>query len=208
MKKRIIIADNYPLGKLGYSIVLNEHFKDFDLFFVTNEKELVLELKKRKYELLILSLTTPGKNMLDLVKLAKQKQPSIAVLVNCIYNNKQLAIKFIKAGALGYLCRENSIDELIKAIKTILQKKVYLTSPQTLSILKNPQKTNNKLENLSNREFEIFQLLAYGNSTKNIAFKLNLQQNTISTYRKRLQTKLDINNTIELSRIAQEHGLV
>ncbi len=208
MKKRIIIANNYPLVSIGYNEVFNEHFKDHELHFVSNCNELAVNLNKRKYDLLILSITDPSETILELIKKIKLKHTSISILVNAISNNKQLAIRCIKAGALGYLCLENSIEEFINAIKSILNKKVYLTTYQTKCILSDMHNGNKKLETLSTREFEIFQLLAFGNSTKIIASKLNLQQNTISTYRKRLKTKLHISNTIELSRIALDHGLI
>jgi two-component system invasion response regulator UvrY len=132
------------------------------------------------------------------------------VLVLSIHAEEQLAVRVLKAGASGYLTKENAPDELVKAIRKVVSGGRYISSElaETLAFGLDAASDRPRHETLSDREFQVMQLMASGETLTEIAEKLSLSAKTVSTYRSRLLEKLNLKTNAELMRYAIEKGLI
>jgi DNA-binding NarL/FixJ family response regulator len=138
------------------------------------------------------------------------KQPHLPVLVLSIHAEEQLAIRVLKAGASGYLTKENAPEELVKAIRQVVSGGKYISPglAETLAFGLDAASDRPRHETLSDREFQVMQLMASGKTLTEIAEDLLLSAKTVSTYRTRLMEKLDLKSNAELIRYAIERGLI
>lgn len=206
---KIAIADDHPLMLEGVKKVLNREI-DIEITGEANESGEVLELLHDDLpDMLILDLTMPGKSGLDLLKDIKSMYPKLPVLILSIHPPERFAVRCIKAGADGYLCKSTISDELIKAVRKIVgQKRKYIpveVAEQIISHLNNSERPMH--DALSDRELEILCLIAEGNDVNKIARKLSLSPHTIHTYRSRIKEKLNLSSNVEMTRYVLENNL-
>jgi two-component system invasion response regulator UvrY len=151
----------------------------------------------------------PGDSGLEAIKTIKEHNRKQPVLVLSMHNADQYAIRAIKAGAMGYLTKESAASELVKAVNIVLSGRRFL-SPDVAMALADALQENNthSVEQLSNREFEVFKMLASGKPVSGIAKHLILSANTISCFRSRIFGKMGFHNNLELVRYAVDHKLV
>jgi len=168
------------------------------------------KVKKENWDLLILDLNMPGRNGLDIIKDVKEYRPEIPIIVLSMYPEDQFALRVIKAGAVGYLTKNTSSAELLKAIKTILKGEQYITRSIARLLTEGLRYDSGKLqhESLSNREFQVLLLIASGKSISDIALELSLSVKTISVYRAHILVKMNLKNNSEITYYAFKHGLV
>jgi DNA-binding NarL/FixJ family response regulator len=167
----------------------------------------------KKPDVVICDLNMPGRNGIDALKQIKQISPNLPVLIMSMYPEDQYSLRVLKAGAAGYLNKESIHDELIPAIQTVLLGKKFITPSVTAMILDSFQADAGSSsyfshESLSDREFEIFRLLASGKSVSEIAKQLSLSSSTVSTYRSRILEKMNLRSNSELTRYALEKKLI
>ena len=207
---KILVADNYPLHRMGICQVLEANIPKIELSEVSDVKGMMGQLKLKKFNLLILALSHPGKNIIDLLKAIKLKHPKTPVLVICIYPESIYGYRALSVGASGYITRETPINDLITAVKSILKGDSYISSSLAQNMLSKMSKQNKatSIELLSNRELQILQLMAAGKKTHLIAEETNLSVSTVGTYRQRIFTKLDMKTDAELTRFAIDNSLV
>lgn len=207
---RILIADNYPFHRLGVCKVIENEIPGVELCEVACGVEAQKQLKLKHFDLLLLALSQPGKNNIDLLKIVKHKFPTLPVLVMCIYSESIYGYRALSNGASGYLTRESSQKELVAAVKKILKGDTYISSSVAQNMLNRigSQQKVISVELLSNRELQITQLMASGKKTNRIALETNLSISTIGTYRKRIFTKLQLRCDAELIRFAIDNALV
>lgn len=207
---KILIADNYPLHRLGMLGVIENHIPGVEFTQAGCCKEAEKQLSLKRFDLMILALSQPGKNNIELLKSIKQNYPLLPVLVICIYSESAYGYRVLSSGASGYLTRETSLDDLIFAVKKILKGDSYISSTvaqNMLNRLSTKQKVSS-VELLSNRELQIAQLMASGKKTNRIASETNLSVSTVGTYRRRIFTKLELQTDAELIRFAIDNALV
>jgi len=207
---RILVADNYPLSRLGVALTLKDAFKKTVVLEASNSKEVYGLLKRNPFHLLIIAISQPGKNAIDLLKNVKAKYPKLPVLILCIYPESLYAYRALRMGASGYISRESSSADLIKAASKLLEGGSYVSSALAENMV---SKLNKKVnisshELLSDRELQVLQLMALGKTAKTIANEVNLSVSTIGTYRQRILNKLDLKTNGELTRFAIENALV
>lgn len=208
--KKILIADNYPLSRLGILNSLAKLNQRMETFEASNSKEMYHVLKTERIHLIIMGLSHPGKNAIELLKAVNTKYPKIPVLILCIYPESLYAFRALRKGASGYISRESSVSDLIKAVTKLLEGGCYVSNALAENMV---GKLNKKIdvsshELLSDRELQVLQLMAYGKTAKTIASEVNLSASTIGTYRQRILTKLDLKTNAELTRFAIENALV
>ncbi len=205
---KVLITDDHPVVRQGLKNVL-EACPDIK---VTGEagqgSELLEKVIHNDYDVILLDISLPGRNGLDLLKEIKSINQSIAVLMLSIYPEEHYALRTLKLGASGYLMKSIAPDELITAVKRVAQGKKYITSTLAETLAFNINNEKPLYKTLSNREIEIMCLLAEGKSPSEIAEKLSLSVKTISTYRKRILIKMNIKTTSEIIRYAIKAGLV
>jgi DNA-binding NarL/FixJ family response regulator len=152
----------------------------------------------------------PGRSGLDALKQIRNCYSNLPVLILSIYPEEHYAMRVLKAGASGYLCKNSASDELVKAVQKVLLGKKYFSQYVIEQLANNIDTdfTKSAYENLSNREFDVMKMLASGKSVSHIAEKLSLSVTTISTYRTRIMTKTGLSSNSELTKYAIENQLL
>lgn len=206
----ILLIDNYPLSRLGTLNAIQKELPGSKIKETAVPKEAFLLLKEKKYDLVILALSTPGKTAIDIVKRLLTLHKKTPLLVNCIYPENVYAERILKLGAKGYLSRENPVSDLVVALRKILGGGIYVSDSQAENFVAAIQKKPRlqTLESLSDRELQMLQLIASGKTIKEIATEINLSVTTISTYRQRVLLKLGFKTNAQLTRFAFENALV
>lgn len=210
---KVAIADDHPLMLEGIKKVLTREM-DIQITAEANTSSEVMELVTGHLpDLLIMDISMPGKSGLDLIKDVKVIQPELPVLILSIHPPERFAVRCIRAGASGYICKSAITDELVKAVRKITrEKRKYITS-DVAQVLASQANSNNSdgrplHELLSDREFEVLCLIADGKDVQNIADKLSLSPHTVHTYRSRIKEKLNLSTNVEMTRYALQNGLI
>ena len=207
---RIIIADDHPVVREGVKQMLAGE-SDMELVGEAQNAAELLELfGKRSCDVLVLDISMPGRNGLDVLKELKSEQPHLAVLVLTMHAEDQYAMRAFRAGAAGYVTKDRAPAELIKAIRHIAAGGKFVTPAlaERLAALLGRDEGTLPHEHLSDREFEVLRKIGSGRTLSQIADELFLSPNTISTYRARLLEKLNLRTTADLIRYAITHRLI
>lgn len=207
---RVLIADDHAIVRKGLKQILLEEYPTVTIGEAGDAESLITEVLKEKWDVVICDMSMPGRSGLDALHQIKQMVPDLPVLIMSMYPEDQYAIRVLKAGASGYLGKETIHDELIKAIQTVLLGRKYITSTvaEKLAEAFNTDAEKPLHELLSDREFDVFKLLASGKSVSEIAEQLSLSVTTVSTYRSRIMEKMNMRSNAELTRYAIEQKLI
>ncbi|NOT92519.1 MAG: response regulator transcription factor [Ferruginibacter sp.] len=206
---RIILADDHSFIRLGLVQILKDEYPAAEIKQVADGESLVKEVTLHDWDLVISDLDMPGRSGLEALEQIKLIKPHLPVLILSIYAEDLYAVRVLKAGASGYLNKNSAPDELITAIQRITLGKKYITPEIAEKLLSNLDDDDKKPhELLTNREFEIFKLLALGKTVTQIAETLSLALTTISTYRSRVMEKLSLSTNSELTRYAISHHII
>ena len=208
---RIIIADDHIVVRKGLRLMLLEGFPGATILDVPDAEDLIKRVIKEDWDVVITDLNMPGRSGLDALVQIKQIKPNLPVLVMSLHPEDQYAIRVLKAGASGYLTKDAPPEELIKAIQQVKLGKKYLTASiaeKLTSFFDDEQEEKPLHENLSDREFDVLKMLASGKSVSEIAENLFLSVTTVSTYRARIITKMNLKNNAELTLYSIENKLI
>jgi len=206
--KKIILADDHSFIRLGLIQILRDEYPTVDITEATNGDDLVKEVMTHDFDLVISDLDMPGRSGLEALEQIKLVKPELPVLILSIYPEELYAVRALKAGAAGYLNKNAAPYELITAVQRILQGRKYITPEIGEKLLEQRDLSQKPHESLTNREFEIFKLLAVGKTPTQIADVMALAPTTVSTYRARILKKLDLQTNAELTRYAIQHQVV
>ncbi|MBX2925235.1 MAG: response regulator transcription factor [Chitinophagaceae bacterium] len=199
--KKILIAEDHDIVRVGINFLLKDLFGDVQLTEATTFKELLNQLDKGIYDLLILDINIPGGDNIHMVETIRYRSTHIPILVLSSYDEKTHAIRYLKAGANGYVQKDTRPEEIKHAIKMVMSGEAYASDSLQQNLLKSlysrPAQSH-LLKLLSDREIEIVKLLARGLSPSEIKNLLNIQLSTISTYKARIFEKLGVSNVVKL----------
>jgi DNA-binding NarL/FixJ family response regulator len=207
---RILIADDHTVVRKGLRQILLDEFPTAVIKEVADAEELVMKVMTEKWDVVVSDLSMPGRSGLDALQQIKLSFPALPVLILSIHPEEQYALRALKAGASGYLSKDTAPDELVKAVQKVLLGKKYI-SQSIAEKLANTFSADADLsphEKLSDREFDVMKLLANGKSVSDIAEMLSLSVTTVSTYRARVMTKMDMRSNSDLTKYAIEHHLI
>ena len=207
---RILIADDHAIVRRGLKEILLDEFPSAIIGDASDAEELVEKIFQDEWDLVISDLTMPGRSGLDALKQIKQAFPKLPVLIMSIYPEDQYAVRAFRAGASGYFNKNSIHEELLKAIDSVRKGTKYIT-PSVAEKLADALPADGQLkphQMLSDREFEVFKLLASGRTVSEIAQQLSLSANTVSTYRSRILEKMNLHSNNELMRYAFEQNLL
>lgn len=207
---RILIADDHAIVRRGMKQILLEQYPSADIAEAGDAETLVAKVIEGGWDIVITDMNMPGRSGLDALHQIKQIDPALPVLIMSMYPEDQYALRVIKAGASGYLGKETIHDNLVHAIETVRKGKRFIT-PSIAEKLADAFDTAKKSalhELLSDREFDVFKLLASGKSVSDIATQLSLSPTTVSTYRSRILEKMQMKSNAELARYAVENRLI
>ncbi|HET6256203.1 MAG TPA: response regulator transcription factor [Puia sp.] len=208
---RILIADDHAIVRKGIRQLLVEKYPLATIEEVGDSESLIAKTDAEDWDVVICDLDMPGRSGLDALQHIRLMHPKLPVLIMSIYPEEQYARRLLKAGAAGYLSKDAATEDLSTAVRQVLQGRKYI-SPTVAQIIAGDigQEAVDKAshESLSNREFEIFKLIASGKQVSEIADKLFLSSATISTHRARILAKMDLRTNAELTRYALDHKLI
>lgn len=200
----ILITDDHDIVRLGTSIVIKETIPDAVIHQAIDFKETLKLLHEKKFDMLLLDINMPGGNNIKMVQEVLKIQPDLKILVFSSYEENIYALRYLQAGASGYVHKNSSKEELKNAIKSVLKKGRYM-SPEVSNLYldrltegKSSQLNANPLNRLSNREMDVAKLLINGLSIAEVSKEMNLKNSTISTYKTRIFEKLQVDNLRDL----------
>jgi len=186
---------------------------DIGVSEASDEREALMAIDEKIYDLIVLDLDLKSKSGLELLKQIKRKKPELPVLFLSVYPEEQFAVRALKAGAAGFMSKDAAPEELVNAIRKILRGGKYINesvAERLLSDLNSPAQRTDGMphEALSDREFQILRLFGEGKTVGEIAAELSISVPTVSTHRTRILEKMGMKTTAELMRYAIEHHLV
>jgi len=206
-KRRILIVDDHPMTRQGL-ITLIEGAGDLEVCGQAESAQQALEKSDQGQPHLVLAdITLPGKNGLELVKDLRALHPDLPVLVLSMHDERLYAERVLRAGGRGYIMKQEGGRKILDAIYQVLAGKIFLSESMSAQILENisgrPRRASHSpVEKLTDREFEVFQLIGQGHSTKGIASHLHLSTKTIEVHRLKIKEKLKVKTAAELIRFA------
>ena len=207
---RLLIADDHAIMRDGLKRILEGH-DDFEVVGEAIDGFQTMEwVRKGGFDVLLLDLSMPGKSGVDLIKQIKDYAPKLPLLVLTMHEEELYAVRTIRAGASGYITKESAATLLIEAIRRIALGRLFISPQVAEQLALNLMANNDKLPHtkLSDREFEVFQLLAAGISVTNIAEKLYLSVKTVSTHKTRILQKFGAHSLADLIKYAISHDLL
>ncbi len=206
-RRQILLVDDHPFMRAGLAQLID---KQSDLHVcgeAGNPIEAARRLAAGGVDLVLSDITMPGRSGLEFIKDLQVAHPALPVLVVSMHDEMLYAERVLRAGARGYIMKEAGGENLLRAIRQVLSGEVYL-SPRVASKIvddfsaKKPRGSTSPIEKLSNREFEIFQLIGQGRSTREIATQLGLSPKTVDVHRGNLKRKLELTAATALVRHA------
>ena len=207
---RILIADDHTVVRKGLKQILLDEFPSAKIEEVPDAEGLIKKVMQGKWDIVVSDLSMPGRSGLDALQQIKISNPDLPVLILSIHPEEQYALRALKAGAAGYLSKDTAPDELVKAVQKVLLGKKYISQSIAEKLANTLSAKTDKFlhENLSNREFDVMKLLANGKSVSDIAEVLSLSVTTVSTYRARVMTKMNLKSNSDLTKYAIENKLI
>lgn len=201
---KVLLTDDQLIIRRGVKQILLEDFTFVEVTEIATTAEFLERINKESWDIAINDLYLEG--MMEALKMVKQLQPSLPVLILTSLAGEQFAMKSLQNGASGYLNKDAAAAELIKAVRQVLSGRKYI--PPRLAengLEENPDRLPH--EKLSERELKVFKLLVSGKTVAEIGIILSLQSNTVSTYRSRLLVKMNMRTNADILRYAMEHNL-
>jgi len=212
MSIRVIIADDHKIMRDGLRALL-EMESDIKIVGEAADGQTVLRLARQtRPEVAVMDIAMPGLNSLEATRKITAEVPGIKVIALSMYSDKKFVYRMFKAGASGYLLKDSAFEELVRAIRMVINEKVYvgpgIAGTVVKGYIKKALKTDSSVFSvLSDRQREVLQLLSEGQSAKEIAYQLDVSVKTIETHRNAVMKKLDIHSIAELTKYAIREGL-
>ena len=204
-KYNFISADDHSIVTQGMSFILKDLYNGATVYQIESFSEIIKVLNSTTIDLLILDINFPDGSSLNLLPTLKKIQPDLKILIFSGYDEDIYAVRYLSAGANGYLKKLSSEEEIKHAIKTVMTSGKYTSKNIQDKIMDSYilKKPSNPLEQLSNREIEIAKFLVDGYSNIDVSKLLNIKKTTVSTYKTRIFEKLSIETLSGLIQIFQ-----
>ena len=205
---RILIADDHPLIREGVLKILKSAPEMTVVAQASTADEALDYVKKLEVDIVILDISLPGRSGLELLVEIRTLFPKLPVLVLSMYPEERYAVQALKKGASGYLTKEGAADQLILAIRKVMQGRKYVSAGLAEKLALNLSgDTERSHEKLSDRELEVFRLISVGRTIRQISEQLSLSMSTINTYRSRILEKMNMKSDAELIRYAIQNDI-
>ena len=206
---KIIIADDHPLFRRVLKHALEETSDIEVIGEASNGDSLLSMIKSDNLDMVLLDISMPGKSGLDLLKQLKIENSKLPILIHSVYSEEQYAVRFIKAGASGYLTKESAAEKLAEAIRKIAAGGKYASTAIIEKLAFDFSDSDKPLhETLSDREYQVFGMISIGKSLTEIGVDLSLSVKTISTHRTRILEKMKMKKNAELIHYAITRNLL
>ena len=207
---KILIADDHAIVRQGLKQIVTETRDMIVAGEASNGQELLNKINEDDYDVLVLDITMPGRNGIDVLRQLRAEKPGLPILILSIHPEEQYALRALKAGASGYLTKESAPDELVVAIRKVSSGGKYISASlaEKLAFEFGAGREQAPHETLSDREHQVLCMIASGKTVMDIAQELSLSEKTISTYRSRILEKMKMKNNAELTYYAIKNQLV
>jgi two-component system, NarL family, invasion response regulator UvrY len=208
---KILIGDDHNVVRRGLKMIILDAYPKAIIVEAEDGAILLQKLGLQQWDIIICDISMPGRSGLEIMQLIKDQAPKIPVVMLSMHPAEHYAIRALKAGAHGYITKESASDELILAIKTVTAGRKYITQEiADLLIDNNGDITieNQPHKQLSNREFDVMKMIAEGYKISDIATRLSLSVNTISTYRTRILQKMCVDSNADITKYALDKGII
>jgi two-component system, NarL family, invasion response regulator UvrY len=207
---RMLIADDHEVVRRGLKLILLEEFRDAQVGESGNARETLEQLAAREWDLVLLDINMPGQSGLEVLAEIKRRRPKTPVLILSASTESEYAVRTIRAGAAGFINKQHAADELITAIRKVMSSGTYVSAAvaNQLAYAVKRGAAQAVHEKLSDRELEVFRLIALGKSVKVIAGELALSEKTVGTYIGRIKEKTGLSSYVAITRYALQNKLV
>lgn len=210
MRHEVLVADDHAIIRDGLRKILADTTDLVVAGEASNGNAALEKVRERDWDLVVLDLSMPGRNGLELIRLIKAEKPKLPILIFSMHPEEQYAVRAIRAGAAGYLSKEGDSDLLLPAMRKVARGGVFI-SPKVAELLatdvsahgNNPPHTL-----LTNREYDIFNRIMRGTSLTEIADELSLSVKTVSAHKSHIMVKLNLETHVDLVRYAMEHNFL
>ena len=208
-KIEVLLADDHTIIRHGLKQILADTEDISVEGEAANGNEVLLQVRDRSWGIVVLDISMPGRSGLDLIKILKDEKPSLPILILSMHHEEQYAVRALHAGASGYLTKESDSDVLISAIRRVASGGVHVSNKVAELMVRDIQPTSKPLPHtlLSDREYQVFNMLVTGLGLTDIGARLSLSVKTISTHKTHILEKMNLANTAELIRYAIAHQL-
>ncbi len=206
-KRGILVVDDHPFMRAGLAQLIERQADLRVCGEAGNPAEALQELRKSRPDLVLTDLTMPGRSGLEFIKDLRAMSPELTILVISMHDEVVYAERALRAGARGYIMKEAGGENLLTAIRQVLRGEVYVSPRMSARILEGistvrPRGSKSPIEKLTDREFEVFQLIGHGKSTRDIAEQLHLSPKTVDVHRSNIKAKLELGDVTALIRHA------
>jgi DNA-binding NarL/FixJ family response regulator len=210
---KILIADDHAVVRAGYKQFLEAEPFITEVGEATSGSQALSQLRRSHWDLLLMDIHMPDRSGIDILKYVISGYPKVRVLIMSGLPEEQYARSVLRSGARGYLSKDGSSEELLKAVRLVLNGKLYVSDSLAESMAADLEKPRDQTHQplhdaLTSREFQIFRKLAIGAPVTGIAKELSLSVKTVSTYRSRILEKMAFNSNADLTGYALRSGLI
>ena len=206
----VLLVDDHAIVRDGLKRIIDGSFGMKVLDEAGDGIEALEKLNNNRFDLVLLDISLPGRNGLEILKEIKSFYPKLPVLILTMYSEEQYATRLLKAGASGFLTKESASDQLINAIEIISKGRKFITHKvaELLADEFNTDPNKEPHQLLSDREYQVLCMISSGLTVKEIAHELILSDKTISTYRSRILHKMKLKNNSEITHYSISNGLI
>ncbi len=207
---KILIVDDHAILREGLKQILSEGGDMMVAGEANNGFEALAKIREQDWDVVLLDMSMPGRSGIDLIKQIKSEKPKLPILILSMHKEEQYAVRTLKAGASGYLCKDGASGQLVQAIRKVAGGGVYINAAvaENLALVLAKGHDMATHTQLSDREYQILLMLASGNSVTEIGDSLNLSVKTVSTHKTHIMQKMNFSSTTDLIRYALKHKLI
>lgn len=208
---KVILADDHSIVRAGLRRIVEESGDMEVVAEASDGREALRKVEQYKPDVAVIDISMPGLDGLEVVSQLGRRYPDLPVLILTMHEEGQYVVRAIEAGAMGYITKQSAPEQLVIAIRKVMNGSRYLTdeAAEALALrIARGRKGQTPLDSLSMRELQVLRRLALGNTNREIASAYNISIKTVETYRARLLKKLNLRNNAELSRFAIQNRLI
>lgn len=208
---RVLLADDHSLVRAGLRRIVEESGDMIVVAEASDGREAILQAEDSRPDVAVIDISMPGLDGLEVISRLSGRHPDLPVLVLTMHEEGQYVVRAVQAGAKGYVTKQSAPEQLVKAIRKVLEGSRYLTdeAAEALALrVARGGKGQSPIDALSLREMQVLRRLALGNTNREIADAYGISVKTVDTYRARLLKKLHLRNNAELSRFAIQNRLI
>jgi len=208
---KVLLADDHSIVREGLRRIIEES-EEMEVIAEADEGRAAIQLAQEKLpDIAVVDISMPGLDGLEVVSQLKVYRPELPIIILTMHEEEQYVVRAIEAGAMGYVTKRSAPEQLVKAIRQVMDGTRYLTPEASEALALRIAKgagSKSSLDSLSTRELQVLRRLAMGHTNHEIAEVYNISTKTVDTYRLRLLKKLNLRNNAELSRFAIQNRLI